>query len=873
MKKSPFFLPRLALSLGLLPLVLGAAESSPFADKPSDSYSNYKGEDGQTVFPIWGTLRPEDFGSRPVTMDPAGLRPIRQVPAAGVHPRIVFTPDDLPDIRRRLKETRAGQRAWNNILAWTEMMKGAYDDQAPYAQPDVFKGSFGGLKGPVPLFRLGTPRASGKNPYNHSAPAAELYDGLAAGTVTEFPGFYWNVFALEAFRCLVAEDRAGGEKLARAVITAMKIDQAKRDAERAAKSVAVPPAEPVGRFQFAFCYDFLFNWLTPEQRRAMHAELAATTWSHDNYGTFNEATASRSNWATFSYWLFEVLAIEGEPGFNDLKVRGMYRGWRNLLTYGWFASGATFEGEAKNQLGMDGVLMFAMRAKDYGFDNLTAHPYLRAYATKFLPQSVNAMQTGFHKYDLLGGSRAKGGGFSSNDAVGLKWALPDDKVIDWIYRQTVGENYENVPDRPDGYYNALLFFAIFATDYNPANGDPAALNLGNTFFCPERALVMTRSSWSKNATQLNLHVRQANGGHPFADRNAIMLAGAGRIWSPNGYASFTAPENSVVSIEGKTQSENSPGRLVDYRDGADATFATGDAKYAWDWNWRQLDRPRGLYTLADVRAGKVDVPATWEPERHTINDFSFQRLPYAYLDTPMFEQPSWILPAGALRPVVRQENTPVQRAFRTAGLVRGDRPYALVLDDIQQDDQPRRYDWTLAVEPDVQIVKVTPVGRNAMDILLTGDDPDQAQPRPKEPLPAQRDAELAVPASQPMLLVRVLNATSVKPLEPTIVELPNARNPKKYAPIRRLVLSAESVAPDFKVLLYPHRQGDPLPATTWNAARTAWKVGWPGQEDEILFAPSKSGRTRLLIRRDGKELVRLDQEIPPLKEPTPPTNP
>ena len=130
-----------------------------------------------------------------------------------------------------------------------------------------------------------------------------------------------------------------------------------------------------------------------------------STWSHDNYGTFNTATSSRSNWATFSYWLFEVLAIEGEPGFNDLKVRGMYRGWRNLLTYGWFQSGATFEGEAKNQLGMDGIIPFAMREKTYGFENLCGHPYLRAYATRFLPHSLNPMLDGFIKYDLLGGSR------------------------------------------------------------------------------------------------------------------------------------------------------------------------------------------------------------------------------------------------------------------------------------------------------------------------------------------------------------------------------------------------------------------------------------------------------------------------------------
>ena len=95
--------------------------------------------------------------------------------------------------------------------------------------------------------------------------------------------------------------------------------------------------------------------------------------------------------------------------------------------------------------------------------------------------------------------------------------------------------------------------------------------------------MMTRSSWEPTAMQLNLHTRQVNGGHAFADRNAIMVAGAGRIWSPNGYANFKTPENSVVCIDGKTQNLSVPGRLVDFRDEPLATFAVGDAKYCWDW--------------------------------------------------------------------------------------------------------------------------------------------------------------------------------------------------------------------------------------------------------------------------------------------------
>jgi hypothetical protein len=841
--------------------------NSPFADKPCNSYSNYTDDDGKPSVLIWGKAPLDDFGSREVKFDQSGVRSIRQVPGPGVHPRIFFGPDDLPDVRKRLKETQCGQAAWKNILSWTQMMKGQYDDKADYAQPDVWNGGFGGLHGRVPLFRLGVPRVNGAA-YNHNPQAAAFYQNLIKGDATGVPDYYWNVFSLEAFRCLIENDDAGAKDLAKAVITLMQADQAKRAADP--KLQGKIPDQPVGTFQLAFTYDFIFNWLTPDQKKAIHDELALSTWSHDNYGTFNTAESSRSNWATFSYWLYEVLAIEDEPGFNDLKVRGMYRGWHDLLTYGWYQSGATYEGEAKNQIGMDGVLLFASRAQKYGFENLCGHPYLQSYARTFLPHSINPMQTGFNKYDLLGGSRAGSGGFSPCDMLGLRYMFPDDKVMSWVYRKAVGENYEGVPQRPDGYYNGLLFYAIYASDFDPAVNDPNQLGLGNTFFCGERSLMMTRSGWDTDATMLNMHVRAANGGHPFADRNAIMVAGAGRIWSPNGYANFKTQENSVVDIDGKTQDVHSPARTVDFQDNPQATFIVGDAKYAWDWNLAVLNKKRGYYTEQDIKDNKVEIPAGAEPEKHTPNDFAYTKLPFAYLNRPLFELPHWILPNGALSPTVRTPNYPVQRAFRTAGLVRGPQPYALVVDDIQKDATAHHYDWTLGLERDIQIAKMETKSDGETDILLTGADPDQKLPPPKEALPSSLDPSATIPKGQPMLLVRVLNmappATTDKPAPgPEIVESANMSDAKKYGPIRRLVIPSDSVSPDFKVLLFAYRQGAELPATTWNADHTSVSVAWKNQTDTISFSPTKIGKTNVTITRGSDKLVDLTKEVAPFE--------
>ncbi len=863
----PLFLILLATSFAVRAEFIPS--TSPFAAKPCDSYANHRDESGKPAVLRWGDAPFADFGSRAVSFDHSGVRKLRQSPPPGVHPRIFFGPDDLPDVKKRVRETRCGQEAWKNILCWTEMMKGRYDDTLEYAQPDRWKGGFGGLRGRVPLFRMGIPRESGKSPYNKNTTAAAIYQSLVDGSAKEFPSYYWNTLALEAFRCLIDEDRAGAKAAGSAVVTMMKIDQAKRadDPKQRGKT----PSQPVGAFQLAFAYDFLFNDIRPDQRKLIHAELAETTWSHDNYGTFNSAESSRSNWATFSYWLIQVLAIEGEHGFNELKVRGMYRGWRNLLTYGWFESGATFEGEAKNQLGMDGVIAFATRRSAYGFEDLCGHPYLRAYATRFLPHSVNPMLSGFHKYDLLGGSRATSAGAAPADTVGLKFMFPDDRAIDWIYRKSVGEDYGNVPDRPDGYFNALLFFSIFASDFDTSNSDPARLALGDTFFCGERALMMTRSSWEKEAMMLNMHTRQANGGHPFSDRNAVMVAGAGRIWSPNGYASFRTAENSVVCIDGRSQNENVPARCVDFVRTPEASFMVGDSKYTWDWDWKRLEKNVGYYTVADVEAGKVAVPAGWEPVMHSVNDFAFKKLPHAYLDWPHFRYGHWLLPKDALSPYVRKPLFPVEKAIRTAGLVRGAHPYAVVIDDIAVDASAHRFDWTLALEHDIQIANIQKHSDGSLDIYLTGSDPDQLQARAKDPLPSSIAAGTAIPAGQPMLLVKVLNALSGADLLPVIVELPNGTDAKKYGNYRRLVISSESVIPDFKILLLPYRQGASVPRIDWISEKSTVSVSFAGTTDSLVFSRPGNGKTNLIIRRQSgalpaREILRVDRPVPPLAD-------
>ena len=85
-----------------------ATSGSPFADKVVDSYSN--GQDPVTKAPFvlhWGDLKANDFGPRAVAFDESGLRKLHSAPPPGVHPRILFTSEDLPAMRSRMKESRS----------------------------------------------------------------------------------------------------------------------------------------------------------------------------------------------------------------------------------------------------------------------------------------------------------------------------------------------------------------------------------------------------------------------------------------------------------------------------------------------------------------------------------------------------------------------------------------------------------------------------------------------------------------------------------------------------------------------------------------------------------------------------------------------
>ena len=773
----------------------------------------------------WGDLRPGDLGPKKIAFDTTGLRTLSPLPPPGVHPRVFFTDADRSEHRHRLEKTAAGKEAVKILVAYTELLKGRYDRDAFYAQPDTWKGSHGN-HGFLPLMRAG-----GNNEANRAAWDAHR-QGKAEGRLNI------GLCALEAYRCWLHEDAQGARQLAKAVETSVRAALAKLESGK---------RPGLGSFNLNFVYDFIYNWLSDAQRDLLRRVIIVDNFDNNQYGCFQDAITTTSNWTTFSYRILSWIAIEGDPGWNELAYRGYVRGMHNFLTYGWFKAGPCFEGMGKNQLGGEILWVMARRG-----DTLAAHPHVLACLRQFLPHSIVPWGGRYIAYDLLGGLRR----LNPNDIQPLKCLFPDDKRIDWVYRNCVHDDYSFMHGdgtRVGGWFNNALFQILFTVDYHPSNDDPAKLGLQESFFGPQRGLMITRSDWGKDALYLHHHVRGASGGHVFSDRNAIILAGKGRMWFPNGSRSQITHQNSTVIIDGRDLPASSAARMIDYQRTPLATFSCGDAAPAWNWEYKSAGS-HGQYTAQDAAEGKITIPEGWEANTSSFNDFAYEKENLACFTSSYFTRPDWLKPGRIMASVRRRSGFQVKRAFRSAGIVRGTYPYALIVDDYEAaDGAVHDYDWIARLERDLALWKTerytlkngkptTKIGANDRvfsDVFLVG----RADANEFD-----QYGRIRLARGMRVLLVRFLQCDAEAASPATIHGHAAVWSEREE---RRLVVSTRTRRPNFKVLVYPYRHAqDPVPATQWEPRAQTLRVVLKDQVDTVVFSEQANGRTAIEIRRE-----------------------
>jgi len=655
--------------------------------------------------------------------------------------------------------------------------------------------------------------------------------------------YLMHLLPFEAFRCLVDDDAAGGKRLAAALATIARCLQAEMP-----RWTATDDWQRIYWFlssdSLGLAYDWAYRWMTEGQRAVVRKTIAHIVRGKRYIGLDHLPAfpGNTSNWNIIHANLLPMaLAIEGEEGCDPAVYARIVEGLRKWVYVASGPQGAPFEGLAKSTYAPQWLLPLARRGEP-----LIGSKWSLNHVRKFL----------LHVMLPWGGEYVFETGIGTpRDIAPFKFAHPNDPVVDIVYAATVkGLFADDEPTRgrwpnirttyaPWWPYLAIADDPLGAKDgkydYDAAfdrvmaslarEGEPLA------YFSDYRGLVTARSAWSRDAAFLYFEPRNVPGGHTRASRNEFVFAADGRLWAHRTTAvEDTSELHSVVLVDGRGQGHTGgrcpAGRTVAYADSSLATFAADDAAWAYS----------RVLVSADNKQAK--------PVPESPNDSRLRPSPLPWMSQPWSFLPNW---ATGCKPAPKRDPgghghyvacNPVRYAFRTAGLVRGKHPYALIADDIRKDDAEHLYEWLMQVPNDVALAAITPdrdEKSEMFDIVLRPT--DESDPR--------------------RLLVRVLQAG------PDAASLARCRrgcrleayareHRRRVAIYKRLVLPLRAVAGTFKVLLVPFREGEKPPAIAWRGAELT--VAWPDQRDAFAFHPRPDGRTALRLTRlapaGGQEL-------------------
>lgn len=784
-----------------------------------------------------------------------------KAPAVGIHPRLLFSEEDIPKIQERIKNTRMGTKSYANMKRRIALQS---------AEGTAYSNTLNAL-------------AAGD--VEKAAALLADYKNAGKGPITSYHHRHSFVYPLlfDSFICLIENDKERGKKLAKATATLAKIYQARFDAMDAEADGTKQSASPIinddgnqmhpngelnsdvwrsGRRKafdgdpfYVYAYDFNFKWMNETERSTCRQTINSFINGKTTMGSHMPHHFRNWNWVAIGAGglLSSAAATLGEEG-NDARV---YQHARELindyLTYGWSEKGASREAIAYTQFGLR-WLMPAMVTLARNGDNLwnTDNWYK---SLEWYAQSVQSENGRFLSHGDGGND-----GVLDLTALMFKNAYPNSELADYVLAETLAGSEDPETDK-----GLMLFRTIFAVD--PKNDlkyykKGANLGLDLTHFDPERNQLITRSSWGPKMLKLNFECRADSfaPNHQHADRGIFSITGAGKTWGTEHFRGIESRHHSVVTIDYKGQGYFAPpGKWISLVDNEHATFGVCDSKYAYDWyfhptlsGFADKNKSRRKYARWSRFVEDTDL---WLKENPDFDwKANIDRTPQIEKYWSGFEKGDPRMWDEYSRPV-RVPFNPVQKAFRTAGLIRGANPYVLIMDDIKKDDQAHTYDWNMMFDPDTELISIDTdeilLGSNT-ELIKGGFTYTFKRKGPKK-------------ASQ--LYIKVLERSIPKDVfhNPEIrleaAEFKEARKwpeGRSYGLTKRLVIPSFSKEPKFKVLLFPHYEGEELPKIEWNNDRTEVKIQWKNQIDKLTFNQVDDGRTRIVIERNGKIISEVD---------------
>lgn len=763
---------------------------------------------------------PVDGGDYDATNE-NGVRVFSAVPAVGVHPRVLMSPEDLPAWREEVIKTYRGKTFFaqrfesKRIDTLAAIKPGTSDEDLRAACPDA---------GPQ---------------LNHELLFATL-------------------------DVIYHQDKKRAEHVCRAVANFARVVLARSGNESKWGKIEenIGDVEGLdgiaaglghlwcrGGSDFALAYDCLYDYMTPEQRKVCREALSAATTDLVCWGMGFPRGRAISNWYGYHGELGPMLlAIEGEEGYRPDqwdRFRQAMRDWAEVHIYE--TGGSNEDGYTVNTALREGqftLLAMARRGENY-FDG----PNIRNYWKWVVLSLVPGEDIG----ETVEYSSSRAAPYESAPVM-ARWVAPGDKCINFFLRQYKGDDYSRQNRWQYAPMSTLFCMNWEDTDALPL--DMAKLELPITAVFPYQGLFVTRSDWSDDAAYLNMLARQDAwyDRHENVDRGRFVFAALGRRWAidrPWALA-MKSSDHSLVHIDGVAQAEAKVGRgkapnarLIahgDLKSGSSEvakgpgllSYAVMDLKNAYDWLWSHSWTKLGEGWEPETRSFE-ELGWTWKrpgqpPALHGCDDGNSPK--YNFMGCNIWRTP----------------NNPVRYCWRTGVLVRGRHPYAIIADDVKKDDSQRTYDWYMPVPDDVEFVPQSDGGT-----LLTERDEQRTYDRPN--------------VGSRRLLVLPLGAgeVSVK-----LEEYTSGISRGKAHRARRLVLSRKGQEGRFRVLLYPfrttiepagarsrenwnmHPLGAALPAVS-PPKSTTFSLKFEDQKHQWTFTSGEDGRCRIVLQRGGEK--------------------
>ncbi|MBN1359974.1 MAG: hypothetical protein JW993_05250 [Sedimentisphaerales bacterium] len=722
----------------------------------------------------WSLISKKDYDNDGFVTRPLGAA----VPPAGVHPRVLFGPDDIPAVVQRVQSSSLGRAYWSEVVASLNRT---------WLDPNSSDGA---------LFR----RLCAGAPLELDAEGRHL-QGQMLGIPPVPVGQVTRGLSTIALYSLLAGDSEVGRKAAIATYNLCRLLVPRVDACNRRPCVfnahwcVIDPC--IGGANLGLCYDFAAWWMTDDEKSLVRGVIAKAIAGRCGYGQDGSLRARDTSRVAQDLSLFLAdVAIEGEEGFDREVYDRSVETVKAFLQWGISPAGTLYESDTNG--GMD-TLMLSMIAMARRGENAFGHPHLR----RLLRSQIQCASPSGHLTPPRGSYASGALGIQT---VGvLKTLYPNDAGADFLlahlYRAADGRKPQ--PNLSHAFLYAAGWRRVARID----------LDLPLDFSDPSAGVFASRSDntatavWVSMQARPDLYVGAARAPH---DAGSFYLEADGVLWAGeqgSAQAGATPGRQSIVFIDDVGQDDGTglaPPR-VHYL-GAEVSeagaIASADVRYAYDYVWAAPIADWNEKRATDHRWEIETDPFVVQILKGT------QRYRITYEAEPLSNP--WV-------PTLRAEFNPVQFAFRSVGLIRGNHPYVVVVDDVRKDDRAHRYEWRMMGAHNTQRVP----GLDEEVLVLAEGSAD-----------AQRGT--------PMLLISEVG--------PSTCKLDNSDG--------RTRVATSAVEARFRLLLIPFRWGAEIPTIVADEEAGTVTLKWRDQTDTLEFTGGRDSRTRISVLRDGKEILK-----------------